>query len=174
MTSLLREFDVVGTILSIGAIITLIMAINFGGALYPWNSGPTIALFVVSAVLFILFGIQQGMTIFTSLGSRIFPYQFLRNLNAVFLFICASAVNTAGFIPIYYVPLYFQFSRGDDAIKAAVRLLPLIVVLSAAILANGHLMSRLSYFQPWYIFGSVLTLIGGVLFCKFQWGPLAH
>ncbi|PLB35610.1 MFS general substrate transporter [Aspergillus candidus] len=168
MTSLLREFDVVGTILSIGAIITLIMAINFGGALYPWNSGPTIALFVVSGVLFIVFGIQQGMTIFTSISTRIFPCQFLRNLNAVFLFICASAVNTAGFIPIYYVPLYFQFTRGDDAIKAAVRLLPLIFALSAAILANGHLMSRFSYFQPWYIFGSVLTLIGGVLLSRIQ------
>ncbi|PKY03393.1 MFS general substrate transporter [Aspergillus campestris IBT 28561] len=168
MTSLLREFDVLGTILSIGAIITLIMAVNFGGALYPWNSGPTIALFVVSGVLFILFGVQQGLTIFTSLGSRIFPCQFLRNLNAVFLFICASAVNTAAFIPIYYVPLYFQFTRGDDAIKAAVRLLPLIFVLSAAILANGHLMSRFSYFQPWYIFGSVLTVIGGVLLSRIQ------
>lgn len=166
ITTLLREFDVVGAILSIGAIVTLIMAINFGGALYPWNSGPTIALFVVSGVLFIVFGIQQGWEVFTSLTDRIFPCQFLRNINAIFLFICAAAVNTAGFIPIYYIPLYFQFTRGDDAIKAAVRLLPLIFVLSACILANGHLMSRFSYFQPWYVFGSVLTLIGGVLLCR--------
>lgn len=165
-TELVREIDGVGTILSIGAIITLIMAINFGGALYAWNSGPIIALFVVSGVLFILFGVQQGKLIWTHLTTRIFPCQFLRNINAIFLFICASAVNTAGFIPIYYVPLYFQFTRGDDAIKAAVRLLPLIFVLSASILANGHLMSRFSYFQPWYIFGSVLTLIGGVLLCE--------
>lgn len=165
IANLVREFDIVGTILSIGAIITIIMAINFGGALYPWNSGQTIALFAVSIVLFIVFGIQQGMTIFTNTSDRLFPCQFLRNINAVLLYICASAVNTAGFIPIYYVPLYFQFTRGDDAIRAAVRLLPLIVVLSAAILANGHLMSRFSYFQPWYIFGSVLALIGGVLLC---------
>ncbi|EAU31618.1 predicted protein [Aspergillus terreus NIH2624] len=168
ITTLLREFDVVGAILSIGAIVTLIMAINFGGALYPWNSGPTIALFVVSGVLFIVFGIQQGWEVFTSLTDRIFPCQFLRNINAIFLFICAAAVNTAGFIPIYYIPLYFQFTRGDDAIKAAVRLLPLIFVLSACILANGHLMSRFSYFQPWYVFGSVLTLIGGVLLSRIR------
>ncbi|KAL1988061.1 hypothetical protein VTN96DRAFT_1092 [Rasamsonia emersonii] len=168
IANLVREFDIVGTILSIGAIITIIMAINFGGALYPWNSGQTIALFAVSIVLFIVFGIQQGMTIFTNTSDRLFPCQFLRNINAVLLYICASAVNTAGFIPIYYVPLYFQFTRGDDAIRAAVRLLPLIVVLSAAILANGHLMSRFSYFQPWYIFGSVLALIGGVLLSRIK------
>ena len=166
MLGVLGEFDIVGTVLSIGAIMTLIMAINLGGALYAWNSGRTIALFVVSLVLFVSFGVQQGFSIFTSPTSRIFPVQFLKNWNAVLLFACAAAVNTSGFIPIYYVPLYFQFARGDNAIEAAVRLLPLIFVLSAAILANGHLMGRFSYFQPWYIFGSVLTLIGAVLLCK--------
>ncbi|KND89162.1 putative HC-toxin efflux carrier TOXA [Tolypocladium ophioglossoides CBS 100239] len=166
ITTLLREIDIVGTILSIGAIITLVMAINFGGALYAWGSGQIIALFVVSGALFIIFGVQQGFPIFTSVGTRIFPCQFMRNINAILLYICASAVNTAGFIPIYYVPLYFQFTRGDGAIKAAVRLLPLIFVLSASILANGHLMSRFSYFQPWYIFGSILTLVGGALLSR--------
>jgi MFS family permease len=170
--ALVREFDVVGAVLSIGAITTLIMATNLGGTLYPWNSGQIIALFVVSFVLFILFGIQQTYTIFTSPTRRIFPVQFIRNWNAILLFCCAAAVNTSGFIPVYYVPLYFQFTRGDSAITAAVRLLPLIFVLSAAILANGHLMSRFSYFQPWYIFGSILTLIGGVLLCMPLTTPL--
>lgn len=165
---LLREFDGFGAILSMGAMISLFMATNFGGALYPWKSGQVIALFVVSGVLFTVFGIQQGKIIFTTSNTRIFPAHFLRNFNAVLLYICASAINAAGFIPIYYIPLYFQFTRGDGAITAAVRLLPLIFVLSAAILANGHLMSRFSHFQPWYIFGSVLTLIGGVLLCRLQ------
>jgi MFS family permease len=164
--TLAREFDILGTVLSIGAITAVIMATNLGGTLYAWNSGQIIALFVVSFSLFILFGAQQSFTVFTGLTTRIFPIQFMKNWNAVILFCCASAVNAASFVPIYYVPLYFQFTRGDSAIMAAVRLLPLIFVLSAAILANGHLMARFSYFQPWYIFGSVLTLIGGVLMCK--------
>lgn len=44
----------------------------------------------------------------------------MRNVNAVFLFIGAAAVNTAGFLPIYYIPLYFQFTRGDGAIGGAI------------------------------------------------------
>ncbi|KAK0660106.1 major facilitator superfamily domain-containing protein [Cercophora samala] len=164
--TLAKEFDIVGTVISMGAITALIMATNLGGALYAWDSAQIIALFVVAVVLFILFGVQQTYTIFTNLTSRIFPIQFMRNWNAVLLFCCAAAVNTAGFVPIYYVPLYFQFTRGDSAITAAVRLLPLIFVLSAAILANGHLMARFSYFQPWYIVGSILSLIGGVLMSR--------
>ncbi|KAK8018775.1 hypothetical protein PG991_007965 [Apiospora marii] len=163
---LIREFDLVGSVLIIGAIISLIMAIQFGGTLYAWNSGTTIALFVVAFVLFIAFGIQQSYAIFTTMDRRIFPAHFMRNHNAVLLYMVASAGNTAGFIPIYYIPLYFQFTQGDDPIKAGVRLLPLICVLSILILLNGHLMGKFSYFQPWYIFGSVLTLIGGVLLSR--------
>ncbi|KAI5867003.1 major facilitator superfamily domain-containing protein [Durotheca rogersii] len=160
---LLREFDVVGAVLVVALLMTLIMGINFGGTLYAWNSGSIIALFVVFAVIAISFAVQQTFSIFTSEKNRMFPVHFLRNWNAVLLFLCAAAINTAGFIPIYYIPLYFQLTRGDSAIEAAVRLLPLIIILSAAILANGHLMSRLSYFQPWYIIGSALALVGGVL-----------
>ncbi|KAG8626046.1 hypothetical protein KVT40_006447 [Elsinoe batatas] len=166
--TLLKELDFLGTILSVGAIMTIVMAINFGGTLYDWSSGQIIALFVVSIVLFIVFGVQQARLVLTDLQNRIFPCQFLRNWNAVLLYICASAVNTAGFIPIYYIPLYFQFTRGDNAIDAAVRLLPLIFLLSGAILANGHLMSRFGYFQPWYVFGSVLALAGAALMSKIE------
>jgi MFS family permease len=137
--NLIREFDIIGSILVVGAIITGIMAIQFGGTLYAWNSGTTIALFVLSGVLFIIFGLQQTYTVLTNTTNRMFPIQFMRNFNAVLLFMVAAAINTSGFIPIYYIPLYFQFTRGDDAIQAAVRLLPLIFVLSASILANGHL-----------------------------------
>ncbi|KAI1075118.1 major facilitator superfamily domain-containing protein [Whalleya microplaca] len=174
-TELIREFDIVGSVLVIATLMTLIMAINFGGAVYAWNSGQTIALFVVAGVLLIAFAVQQSFVLFTSTPNRIFPVHFMRNWNAILLFLCAAAVNAAGFIPIYYIPLYFQFTRGDTAIEAAVRLLPLIFVLSAAILANGHLMSRFSYFQPWYIFGSALALIGGVLLSRIQPDtPQAH
>ncbi|RYP57059.1 hypothetical protein DL770_010764 [Monosporascus sp. CRB-9-2] len=163
---LIREYDLVGTVLVVGGLLTLIMGINFGGALYAWNSGRIIALFVVSGVLFIAFGVQQTYTIATTTTTRLFPVQFVKNFNAVLAFICASASNCACFIPIYYIPLYFQFTRGDGAIDAAVRLLPYIFVSCTTILVNGHLMGRFSYFQPWYISGGVLALIGGVLMSR--------
>ncbi|KAL6697057.1 major facilitator superfamily domain-containing protein [Trichoderma pleuroticola] len=163
VATLLCEFDFLGTILSVGAIMSLFTAINFGGALYAWGSGQTVALFIISSVLFLGFGIQQHLSLFINVTARIFPCQFLGNFNAVLLYIYASAINTSAFVPIYYIPLYFQFTRGDNAIKSAVRLLPMIVTLSALILCNGHLMSRFSYFQPWYVVGGLLTVIGGAL-----------
>jgi MFS family permease len=163
---LVRELDVVGSVLYAGAVLCLVMAINFGGTLYAWGGGQTIALFVVSGVCFVLLAVQQTLCILTMPDERIFPVQFLANVNAVLVFVSAAAINTATFVPIYYIPLYFQFTRGDNAIEAAMRLLPLIFAISISVLLNGHLMSRWSFFQPWYIFGSVLALVGGVLLCE--------
>ena len=140
------------------------MAINFGGAMYEWKSGQNIALFAVSGVLFIAFCVQQWLAWLTTTAERMFPGHILGMMEANLLFVAAAGCNAAGFIPIYYIPSYFQFTRADSALEAAVRLLPLIVLLSATIIANGYLMSKLGYYQPWYLVGSVLALVGNVLF----------
>ena len=145
----------------------LVMAINFGGALYPWNSGQIIALFVLASVLLVAFAAQQQFAWFTTTTDRMFPVHLLWNLEANLLFVAAAGCNAAGFIPIYYIPVYFQFTRGDTALEAAVRLLPLIILLSATIMANGYLMGKLGYYQPWYLIGGALALVGNVLLCEY-------
>ncbi|KAI4157766.1 MAG: hypothetical protein L6R39_000597 [Caloplaca ligustica] len=164
------KFDYVGATISIGAQVSLIMAINFGGTTYAWDSGRIIALFVLSGVLFIAFGLQQSFTFLTDPASRMFPVHFFRNKEALLLFVLAAACNAAAFVPIYYIPIYFQFTRNDTALDSAVRLLPLIFTLSATILANGFLMSKLGYYQPWYVVGSALALVAGVLLSRVDTG----
>lgn len=142
------------------------MAINFGNALYAWNSPQIIVLFCLSAVSLAVFSAQQKYTWFTTKEERMFPCHLLRIKEANLLFVAAAGCNAAGFLPIYYIPVYFQFSRGDNALEAAVRLLPLIIVLSATIMGNGYLMRKLGYYQPWYLVGGALALAGNVLLCK--------
>ncbi|KAJ5628751.1 hypothetical protein N7490_010979 [Penicillium lividum] len=161
-----RRFDSVGAVLSIGAIVATMMPINFGGVLYAWNSGQIIALFVVAGVLWISFAVQQNLSLFTRPLDRMFPIQFLRNKEALLLFILAASCNAAVFIPIYYIPIYFQFTRGDSALDSAVRLLPLIFLLCATILASGYLMSHLGYYMPWYTIGAALSLIANVFLAR--------
>lgn len=161
-----RNFDAVGAVLSIGAMISLVMAINFGGTLYAWNSGQIITLFVVAGVLSIFFGLQQAFGWFTTNSNRMFPVRLLQKREPILLFIAAAGCNATGFIPIYWIPTYFQFTRGDSALEAAVRLLPLITFLSACIMLNGHFIGKRGYYQPWYVLGAVLALVGNVLLCR--------
>ena len=161
--SRLREIDYLGTILIAGAYVSGVMAINFGGSVYAWNSGRIIGLFVCSGVLFILFGIQQSFTILTTIERRIFPVEFLKNKLLVILYAETACGSTATFMPIYFIPLFFQFVHSDSALEAGVRLLPFVVFLVVFCVANGGVMSATGYYFPWYVFGGVMVVIGGAL-----------
>lgn len=164
-----KDFDILGTVLSAGFILCLVLAINFGGILFPFNSGSEIALFVVGGLAFIAFCIQQNFSWLTTRAERLFPAHLLRRKESLLLFLTSICTNAAIFVPIFYIPVYFQFARGDSALLAAVRLLPLILVVTAAMLANGFLMARFQYAYPWYIIGTAIGLVGNVLLCKFRY-----
>ncbi len=83
------------------------------------------------------------------------------------MFTLMACSGGAGFILIYYIPIYRQFTRGFGALQSGVRSLPLILTFIAAILVNGAAMSKSSHYKPWYIFGGCGTLVGGVLICEF-------
>jgi hypothetical protein len=163
MRARLAEIDYIGAIAFIGAYISGIMAIAFGGLLYPWGDSRIIGTFVCSGVLFILFFIQQEHMIFTTYSRRLFPMQYLRSKEMILLFIETAAAGTSSFVPIYFIPLFFQFVKGDGALKAGVRLLPFIVPMVVFNLVNGIGMSALGYYMPWYLLGGSLVIVGGVL-----------
>jgi hypothetical protein len=149
------------------------MAMNFGGTLYPWKSGQIIALFVVSGILFIVFIVQQELSLLTTAGTRMFPIHLLRMKEPTLLGILMIANNAGTFVLIYYVPLYFQFTKGQRALKSGVELLPLIVLITATIMLNGGILSKTGLYKPWYLGGSLLVIVGGVLICNlslfFKW-----
>lgn len=91
---------------------SLVMAVNFGGAVYAWRSGQTIALFTVSIILLIAFALQQAFCLFTNESKRMFPVHFLGNMEADLLFVAAACGNAAMFIPLF-ISLFTFNSREE-------------------------------------------------------------
>lgn len=146
-----------------GAYVCGVFAIDFGGILYPWKSGRVISLFVLCGLLFIGFGFQQGLKFLTTEENRIFPVHFLKSRTLIMLFAATACGSTATFLPIYFIPLFFQFTRNDSALEAGIRLLPFVVFLVVFCVANGAIMSATGYYMPWFLFGGVITVIGNAL-----------
>lgn len=61
------------------------------------------------------------------------------------------------------VPLFFQFTQGDRALEAGVRILPFIALLVFFCIVNGIVMSKYGYYMPWYLAGGIFLVIGGAL-----------
>lgn len=158
-----RQMDYMGTILTAGAFMSGVMAISFGGIQYEWSSPEIITMFVTSGVLFILLGVQQVYIIFTTLEQRIFPVEFFKSRTMLSIFCCTAAGGAIIFVPIYMIPLFFQFAHNDTALESGVRLLPFIFVLVVGICFNGALLSIYGLYMPWFTAGGAFCIIGSAL-----------
>lgn len=95
------RLDYLGTVLSIGSMICIILAMNLGGVTWTWESGKSIALFIVSGVLAILFVLQQVFCIGTSLSERLFPMNLWKSRTMIALFLTMSKLH-----PIFFDRFY--------------------------------------------------------------------
>jgi hypothetical protein len=155
--------DWVGTVLNAAIYTTWVLGITFGGAQWAWSDGRTISCFVICGLLIIVFGLQQRFTILTTKEQRIFPAGFLYSRSMLLQYIVTSCTATGLFVPIYYIPIFFQFTRNDGALEAAVRLLPFIIVTVACVMLNGALMPQTGYYMPWFLASGIFILVGGAL-----------
>jgi hypothetical protein len=153
----------VGALLSGGAITTIVMAISFGGSVYAWNDGQTIGLFATTCVLWIAFVLQQWFAIFTTREHRLFPTSLLKSWEMNILFAQMASAQVVVTVPIYFIPLYFQFARDESAVRSGVQLLPFVLPLVFAVMVNGAVMAQVGYYMPWYLVGSALALVGSAL-----------
>lgn len=135
------------------------MALSFGGGAYSWASGQVIGLFCCSGSLWILFGLQQGTAIWTTKDDRILPIHVLLSVEMWVLIMQIGCPISIMFITVYYIPLYFQFVRGETAIRSAVDSLPFLITLVAAMLLSGRLIGTFGYYKTWFIAGSALALV---------------
>ncbi len=154
--------DIIGCLLFAGALCTSIMAVSFGGALYPWKSGAIIGLLCCSGALWVTFGIQQTTTTFTTGERRILPFHILHSWEMWILIVQTGCSIGILFITIFYIPLYFQFVRGESAIRSAVDLLPFLFTSVSTMLISGRLIASFGPYKLWFTAGSLLALIMSV------------
>lgn len=108
----IRRVDWIGIVLLSGSMTCLVIALQFGGNEFAWNSGEVIGCFVAFGVLLIILAFSQTLYMpWQTKERRIFPVEMLFFRTTVLLFITTGVASTGAFIVIYYVPLYFQFTR---------------------------------------------------------------
>ncbi|KAF2261402.1 MFS general substrate transporter [Lojkania enalia] len=133
------------------------------GGQWEWDDGRAIATFVVFGVTLVAYVLQQAFALFTNKAHRSFPAHLLRERTQVLLYIETSASITTLYVAMYFIPIYFQFTNGDSALKMAVRLLPFVIVAISINLASGYFLSAIKVYMLIYIIGGIFLTVGGAL-----------
>ncbi|KAL9043780.1 MAG: hypothetical protein Q9214_003040, partial [Letrouitia sp. 1 TL-2023] len=115
----LAKLDWLGLLVLVGWSMSFFMGLVFGGIVYAWDSYSEIILWVFVGVLTIGFVLAYKFHPFISVEDRLYPGHILRNWKLGILQVAIFSAPAAVFIPIYYIPLFFQFARGETPVMAA-------------------------------------------------------
>ena len=160
----LDQFDPVGTIVLIGAVVSLLLALQYGGSSYSWSNGRMIALFVVFGVLMIGFvGIQLWKKDNATVSHRV-----VRQRSMAFSSLFSITLGASFFLVAYWLPIWLQAIQGVSATESGIRTLPIILGLVVASIVAGIGTSILEYFTPFMILSSILMSVGAGLLTTFE------
>ncbi|EOD51089.1 putative mfs transporter protein [Neofusicoccum parvum] len=155
----LAEFDLLGTFFFIPAIVSLLLALQWGGSRYDWGNARIIALFVVFGVLIIIF---IGIQIWKQEKATV-PPRVLKNRTVWSCAWFGALLGGAFFVFVYYIPLWFQAIKGATAVKSGIMNLPMILGLVVVSMIAGISVSLIGYYVPFMLASSVFMAIGAGL-----------
>lgn len=159
----MQSFDLLGTLLFIPGVVSLLLALQWGGTRYSWRDGRIIALFVVFALLIIGFlAVQAWLKEKATVPPRVFLDRTVWTC-AVF----GACLGAAFFVMVYYLPIWFQAVQGTSAIQSGIKNLPMILSLVLFSIVSGGLVTTLGYYAPFMMLSTVLMSVGAGLLSTF-------
>lgn len=150
------EFDWPGTVVLLPCIVSLLLALQWGGSQYAWNSWRIILLLVLFGILAIVFAIIQVWR-----GDKAtLPPRIISQRSIACGCVVTLGVGSSFMLIVYYLPLWFQAIQGVSATQSGIRNLPLILGLTLTSVAAGGAITFLGYYTPFIIVGTAISAIG--------------
>lgn len=158
------RLDPLGTSIFLPAIICLLLALQWGGITYAWDSSRITSLIMLAVFLLSIFVyMQRRMGDNATVPPRILKQ---RTVWASGLF----AFNTGScfLASMYFLPIWFQAVQGASPISSGVKNLPMLLAIVLCAVGSGAAVSFWGYYTPFMILGSVFMAVGYGLITTFD------
>ncbi|KAH7138616.1 MFS transporter-like protein [Dendryphion nanum] len=162
----IKALDWIGMFTFLAFTLMVLLGLNFGGAIFPWDSAKVIALLVVGSVLIIAFIYSEAKVA----KYPLIPMGLFKNKSNIAALL---VVFFHGFVFIaaeYYMPLYFQSVLEATPLRSGVLLLPFIVTGAVLGFVAGVVIHHTGRFREWIWAGTMLLCLGFGLFIHFGVG----
>ncbi|KAL4905804.1 hypothetical protein BDW74DRAFT_177506 [Aspergillus multicolor] len=156
---LLLKLDIPGCVLVTASLVCYLLALEWGGITKLWSSSQIIGLLVGWIVLFLAFALVEWFQGDEALVAS----RLLRNRGVLACCVFAFLLNSANYIRLYYLPIYFQAIDDALPVRSGVLLLAYIVPTSVITMLAGAFLSKIGYYQPFLLAGAVTVTIGSGL-----------
>jgi len=96
------------------------------------------------------------------------PLHIFTQRSIVSGFLVSAFVGAHMTLFIYYLPIWFEAIKGDSAVQAGIRILPLVLSMVGGSILAGTLTSTIGYYTPFLIVGTCIAAIGAGLLTTLQ------
>jgi EmrB/QacA subfamily drug resistance transporter len=160
----IKEFDLYGTAFFIPAIISLLLALQWGGTKYAWSSWRIILLFVFFAVLIAIFVSIQ----FWKQDTATIPPKMMKKRSMWAAAMYSFCVGSFFLLLVYFLPIWFQAVKGASAVKSGIMNLPMVLSLVLVSIISGIGVTLVGYYAPLMIVSSILAATGAGMLSTFK------
>ncbi|TID20810.1 putative MSF multidrug transporter [Venturia nashicola] len=161
-----RSMDRIGGLMSIVWVAPIVLALQEGGAEWPWESNIIISLLGCGGALMVFF-IWYEVFYLTKWNAKInpvFPGSLLRFSPMFWLIVNALFIGVTFYGAITILPSRLQIVNNMSAKKAGLHLLVMMMTVPIGALSASTLSHRFVYGAQWVaLLGSTMVLIGTVL-----------
>ncbi|WP_426455152.1 MFS transporter [Paenibacillus sp. S-38] len=150
------RFDIAGMAAMIVGVVSLLLALSFGGGQYAWGSWQIIGLFVLSFAALTVFVRIESTTPEPILPVRLFRDRTFSIVNAI-----GFLMSIGMFGAIMFVPLFMQGIVGISASASGTVMTPMMLSMILASIAGGQLVLKVGV-RPQMTAGMII-MAGGFL-----------
>ena len=161
----IEKLDGIGSIILIGSITCLFLALEWGGVVYHFQNARIIVLFIVAGLSFIGWIFVQRWRG----ANATVPPSIIKQQSIASAAFTVFALGGSYFVLNYYVSIWFQAVKGKTAMEAGICYLPMILSLVAGMTLAGQTTMYMGYHAPYQIAGAAIASIGCGLFLT--WTP---
>ncbi|KAI2466040.1 MFS drug transporter [Annulohypoxylon bovei var. microspora] len=159
-----KAIDWFGTVSILAVTLLLLLGLDFGGAIFPWNSPKVICLIVFGTAMI-------GFFLFSEKRLAKYPLMPLSMFNdwsnnAAFLLAFMHSMVSIGVE--YYLPLYFQSVKQASPFHSGLLIIPMMITEAAVDISVGVLIHRTGRYREIIWAGVTLMTLGTGLYITFD------
>ncbi|EON98671.1 putative major facilitator superfamily transporter protein [Phaeoacremonium minimum UCRPA7] len=155
----LAKIDWLGLFAAVTAVVLVLVPINSGGSIFPWNSALVISMLSIGGFAFVVLAVIEQR--FARIP--IVPLRLFTQTPTAVIMLQSALYNSVWQVDIYFLPIYFQQVRGYSALQSAALVLPLLLLQSLAGIASGPIMRKQARYGPVLYMGMALWTLGAGL-----------
>lgn len=148
------KIDIAGIFTMIVGVVSLLLALTFGGKDYAWDSWQIIGLFSLA-----LIGIVSFVFVETKAEEPILPMHFFKNRTFTLLNAIGFFMSIGMFGAIMFVPFFMQGIVGVSAAESGTIMTPMMITMIVTSIIGGRLVLKVGV-KPQIIVG-MLIMAGG-------------